>query len=145
MRNYISSDIFQYRGILLLASGKKLIFFTISCMMRVINCEGMTSSPHWNEYSWGLVKNCFLKIWEISKIHIFLISYPIFMIFVPFYWNYFSLFYEMMIFLVRISSLSNGPPRRPNTRLQVATDTHRQSSTIIDSIRQSSTVFDNHR
>ena len=46
---------------------KKLLFFTISCMMRVINCEGMASSPHWNEYSWGLVKSC-SKIWEISKV-----------------------------------------------------------------------------
>ena len=91
MRNYISSDIFQYRGILLLASGKKLIFFTISCMMRVINCEGMTSSPHWNEYSWGLVKNCFPKIWKISKINNFLIFYSIFMGFVPFCRGIFSL------------------------------------------------------
>ena len=34
------------QGILLPEPGKKLIFFKISCMMRVINCEVMTSSPH---------------------------------------------------------------------------------------------------
>ena len=58
-------------------------FFTISCMMLVINCEGMTSSPHWNEHLWirtsqelfsenmGNFKNSFIKIertWRRTQI-----------------------------------------------------------------------------
>ena len=41
------------------------------------NCEAMTSSPHSFAYSYRLVKKCFLKIYEASKCHNFLIFQPI--------------------------------------------------------------------
>ena len=45
------------------------------------NCEGMTLSTRSFEYSYRLVKKCFLKICETSKCHNFLIFQPIFITF----------------------------------------------------------------
>ena len=47
------------------------------------------------EYSYGLVKKCFPKIWDISKCHSFPISYPIFIIFVTFCVAIFFLTWKM--------------------------------------------------
>ena len=74
-------------------------------MKCVENCEGMTSSTRSFEYSWGLVKKCFPKKFEISKCHNFLISYPIFIIFVPYCRGKFSLSFEIVIILARTSPL----------------------------------------
>ena len=63
---------------------RKLRFFIYSCMLCVINCEGLTSSPHLMNIHKDWSRTVFPKKLEISKIHNFLISYLIFVIFVPF-------------------------------------------------------------
>ena len=52
----------------------KIFVIVVNDTTCVENCEGMTSSPHPINYSDGLVKKCFPKIWEISKCH----NFPIF-------------------------------------------------------------------
>ena len=57
--------------------------FTISCMMRVINCEGMTSSPQLNIHkNWS--SSVFPKRGKFQTSWLSYSSYPIFTIFAPF-------------------------------------------------------------
>ena len=84
-----------------------LVIFVSKCVQ---SCEGMTSPTHSFEYSEGLYKKCFLKKQEISKFHIFLISYPILIIFAPYCRENVSLSFKNMLFLFRISSLSSFKP-----------------------------------
>ena len=81
MRNYFCSDIFQNRNILLPASAKKVIFFTFSCMMCVINCEGVTSSLHLMNIHRDWSRSVFRKYGKIQKFitSIFLIRFSWFL------------------------------------------------------------------
>ena len=69
------------------------------------NCEAMTSSTHSFAYSYRLVKKCFLKNFETSKCHNFLIFEPIFIRFSVFCSKIFTLSSEIKLNLVWISSL----------------------------------------
>ena len=69
------------------------------------NCEAMTSSTRSFAYSYQLVKKCSLKICETSKCHNFFIFQPIFIRFLLFYWQIFTLSYEFKLNLFRSSPL----------------------------------------
>ena len=59
MVDYIYPDTFQYRGMLLPVSTKKMNFFFSNLMYSIMtNCKGVTSLTHSFEYSYGLVKEC---------------------------------------------------------------------------------------
>ena len=68
--------------------------------------EAMTSSTHSFAYSYGLVKNCFLKICETSKFHNFLIFQPIFIRFSLFCSENFTLSSKIKLDQLRTSPLS---------------------------------------
>ena len=79
------------------------------------NCEAMTSSTHSFAYSYGLVKNCFLKICETSKFHNFLIFQPIFIRFSLFCSENFTLSSEIKLHQLRTSPLRT--PKFPNGKI----------------------------
>ena len=69
--------------------------------------EVMTSSTHSFEYSYRLVKKCFVKICETSKCHNFLIFQPIFIRFSLLCLKLFTLSSEIKLNLLWSSSLSS--------------------------------------
>ena len=85
-------------------------FLSFLCIKWMENCEAMTSSTHSFAYiySYRLVKKCFLKNCETSKCHNFLIFQPIFIRFSVFCSKCFTLFSEIKLNLVWISSLTTG-------------------------------------
>ena len=70
-------------------------FFKILCTKYMASSEAMTSSTRSFAYSYQLVKKCFVKIWETSKCHNFLIFQPIFIRFSLFCSQTFTLFSEI--------------------------------------------------
>ena len=80
-------------------------FLSFLCTKWIGNCEAMTSSTRSFAYSYQLVKKCFLKIFETSTCHNFLIFQPIFIRISLFYSQICTLSYEIKLNLFRISPL----------------------------------------
>ena len=75
----------------------------------------MTSLPHSFAYSYRLVKKCFLKIFETSKSHNFLIFQPIFIRFSLLCLKFFTLSSCIKLNLLWISSLKSEDTPSPYT------------------------------
>ena len=80
-------------------------FLSFLCTKWMENCEALISSTHSFAYSYPLVKHCFLKIWETSKCHNFLIFQLIFIEFSLFCSKIFTLSSEIKLNLFQISPL----------------------------------------
>ena len=95
------------RDILSQVCAKYWIFQNCMYKLHMASSEAMTSSTRSFAYSYRLVKKCFVKIWETSKCHNFLIFQPIFIRFSLFCSQYFTLSSEIKLNLFRSSPLIN--------------------------------------
>ena len=90
---------------------EKWDFLSFLCTKWMENCEAMTSTRSF-AYSYRLVKKCFLKICETSKCHNFLIFQPIFIRFLLFCSNVFTLSSEIKLNYFRNSPLKLKKERK---------------------------------
>ena len=106
MQNNVNTNISWYEGHNYQKFGQKIKIFKILCTKYMASSEAMTSSTHSFAYSYGLVKKCFLKMCETWKCHNFLIFQPIFIRFLLFCSENFTLSSEIKSDQLRTSPLT---------------------------------------